>query len=98
MLVLAIAPDGSGLMHDKSVSNIEEVKARKGTLLSLCAAGDSSLEKISQATIPIVRSAFADLLPILSVLSLQLFSYYVAIEKGTDVDQPRNLAKSVTVE
>jgi glucosamine--fructose-6-phosphate aminotransferase (isomerizing) len=98
MLVLAIAPEGTGLMHDKSVSNIEEVKARKGTLLSLCAPGDKSLEKISSATIPIVRTAFPDLLPILSVLSLQLFSYYVAIEKGTDVDQPRNLAKSVTVE
>jgi len=98
MLVLAIAPDGSGLMHDKSVSNIEEVRARKGTLLSLCSPDDKRLAEISAATIPIERSAFQDLLPILSVLSLQLFSYYVAIEKGTDVDQPRNLAKSVTVE
>ncbi len=98
MLVLAIAPEGSGLMHDKSVSNIEEVRARKGTLLSLCSPDDQRLEEISQATIHIVRTAFSDLLPILSVLSLQLFSYYVAIEKGTDVDQPRNLAKSVTVE
>jgi glucosamine--fructose-6-phosphate aminotransferase (isomerizing) len=98
MLVLSVAPEGEGLLHAKSVSNIEEVKARKGTLLSLGSAGDSHLRKISDAYIEIPSAGFVDLLPILSVLPLQLFSYYVAVAKGTEVDQPRNLAKSVTVE
>ncbi len=98
MLVLAIAPDGSSPLHAKSVSNIEEVKARKGTLLSLGSEEDSHLKKLSQGYISVPHSAFADLLPILSVLPLQLFAYYVALAKGTEVDQPRNLAKSVTVE
>jgi glucosamine--fructose-6-phosphate aminotransferase (isomerizing) len=98
MLVLSIAPEGEGLLHSKSVSNIEEVKARKGTLLSLGAAGDAHLKKISDSYVEIPSAGFADLLPVLSVLPLQLFSYYVAVAKGTEVDQPRNLAKSVTVE
>ncbi len=98
MLILAIAPEGEGLMHSKSVSNIEEVKARKGTLVSICAQGDKRLTEISEAIVPVVRTKFPELLPILSVVPLQLFSYYVAVEKGTEVDQPRNLAKSVTVE
>lgn len=98
MLVLAIAPEGSGLLHAKSVSNIEEVKARKGTLLSLGAAGDKHLREISAAYVEIPTAGLADLLPILTVLPLQLFSYYVATALGTEVDQPRNLAKSVTVE
>ena len=98
VLVLAIAPEGEGLIHDKSVSNIEEVRARKGTLLSICAPSDKRLQEISADWVAVTRTPSPDLLPILSVLSLQLFSYYVAIEKGTDVDQPRNLAKSVTVE
>ncbi len=98
MLVLAIAPEGDGLLHSKSVSNIEEVKARKGTLLSLGAENDQHLKKISETYLPIPVIGFADLLPILATLPLQLFSYYMAVEKGTEVDQPRNLAKSVTVE
>ncbi len=98
MVVLAIAPVGEGLMHQKSVSNIEEVKARKGTLCSLTAPGDKHLADISDSVMTIPRTKFVELLPILSVLPLQLFSYYVAVEKGTEVDQPRNLAKSVTVE
>lgn len=98
MLVLSIAPEGEGLLHSKSVSNIEEVKARKGTLLSLGAKGDKHLREISDSYLEIPATGFADLLPIVSVMALQLFAYYVAIEKGTEVDQPRNLAKSVTVE
>lgn len=98
MVVLAIAPEGEGLMHQKSVSNIEEVKARKGTLCSLCAPGDQRLTEISDTLMPIPRTKFPELLPILAVLPLQLFSYYMAVAKGTEVDQPRNLAKSVTVE
>jgi glucosamine--fructose-6-phosphate aminotransferase (isomerizing) len=98
MLVLSIAPEGEGLVHAKSVSNIEEVRARKGTLLSLGSKGDHHLRKISDAYLEIPAVGFPDLLPILSVIPLQLFSYYVAVAKGTEVDQPRNLAKSVTVE
>jgi len=98
MLVLAIVPEGEGLVHSKAVSNIEEVRARKGTLLSLSAESDARMREISEAVLPVARSEVSELLPVLAVLSLQLFSYYVAIEKGTDVDQPRNLAKSVTVE
>ena len=82
----------------KTVSNMEEVKARKGTLCSLAKLGDQHLSEISDTVIPIPGIPFSELLPILSVLPLQLFSYYVALEKGTEVDQPRNLAKSVTVE
>jgi glucosamine--fructose-6-phosphate aminotransferase (isomerizing) len=98
MLVLAIAPEGEGLQHSKSVSNIEEVKARKGTLLSLLGAGDAQLRKVSDDAIEIPSAGVTELLAILAVLPLQLFAYYVAVAKGTEVDQPRNLAKSVTVE
>jgi glutamine---fructose-6-phosphate transaminase (isomerizing) len=98
MLVIAIAPDGEGTIHEKSVSNIEEVRARKGTLLSVCSPADKRLQEISADSVFVSRTKNSDLLPVLAMLSLQLFSYYVAIEKGTDVDQPRNLAKSVTVE
>jgi glucosamine--fructose-6-phosphate aminotransferase (isomerizing) len=98
MVVFAIAPEGEGLMHSKSVSNIEEVKARKGTLCSLCSADDKHLAKISDSVVTVAKALFPEMLPVLSVLPLQLFSYYVAVERGTEVDQPRNLAKSVTVE
>src|SRR5690606_9704920 len=98
MLVLAIAPEGSGLVHTKSVSNFEEVKARKGALLSIGAPDDQHLRKISDDFSPIPEAGNAELLPVLATLPLQLFAYYLAVERGTDVDQPRNLAKSVTVE
>ena len=98
MLVFAIAPEGQGLMHQKSVSNIEEVKARKGTLCAIAAPSDKRLAEISDSLISITEAALPEVLPILAVLPLQLFAYHVALEKGTEVDQPRNLAKSVTVE
>lgn len=98
MVVLAIAPEGEGLLHSKSVSNIEEVKARKGTLFSFGAEGDAHLRKLSDSYEVVPAAGFADILPILAVLPLQLFAYYMATAKGTEVDQPRNLAKSVTVE
>lgn len=98
MLVLAIAPEGGGLLHAKSVSNIEEVKARKGTLLSLHGEKDPQLRGISDSGVEIPSAGVAELLPLLAVLPLQLFSYYMAVARGTEVDQPRNLAKSVTVE
>lgn len=98
MLVISIAPEGEGLVHSKTVSNIEEVKARKGTLLSIGAAGDQQLQKMSHDYLPLPSTGQPELLPILALLPLQLFSYEVAVFKGTEVDQPRNLAKSVTVE
>jgi glutamine---fructose-6-phosphate transaminase (isomerizing) len=98
MLVLAIAPEGQGLLHAKSVSNFEEVKARKGTIFGLVAQGDKEWERLADAKFEIPKSEFPDLLPILTVIPLQLFSYWMAVFKGTEVDQPRNLAKSVTVE
>jgi glucosamine--fructose-6-phosphate aminotransferase (isomerizing) len=98
MVVLGIAPEGEGLLHSKSVSNIEEVKARKGTILGLGSPNDAAFKKMSDSYIEIPGAGFGDLLPIISVLPLQLFSYHMAVAKGTEVDQPRNLAKSVTVE
>lgn len=98
MLVIAIAPEGSGTVHAKSVSNIEEVKARKGTLLGIGSSEDKNFEKMCDSYLALPNSELMDLTPILSVIPLQLFAYHLAIQHGTDVDQPRNLAKSVTVE
>ena len=98
MLVIAVAPEGEGLSHVKSVSNFEEVRARKGQLLSIGAASDKHLKQISEFYIPVPSLKNSVLYPILAILPLQLLAYYMALEKGTDVDQPRNLAKSVTVE
>ena len=98
MVVLGIAPEGEGLVHSKSVSNIEEVKARKGTIFAIGSPNDSELKRIAESYVEIPSAGFGDLLPIIAVMPLQLFSYYVAVARGTEVDQPRNLAKSVTVE
>ncbi len=98
MLVLAIAPEGAGTLHAKSVSNIEEVRARKGTLLGIGAPNDTNFRRMCDAYIPLPQTEFPELLPIVSVIPLQLFAYHIALGRGTDVDQPRNLAKSVTVE
>jgi glucosamine--fructose-6-phosphate aminotransferase (isomerizing) len=95
MPVVFIAPrDG---VHGKIVSNIEEVKARGGKVIAIVTEGDETISKLADAvfTIP----ATHDLLtPILASVPLQLFAYYVAVRRGCNVDQPRNLAKSVTVE
>ena len=99
MLVIAIAPEGQGLQHSKAVSNIEEVKARKGTLLALCAENDEQLRRAADQSVFVPDvGGVTDLFAILAVLPLQLFAYEMAVHLGTEVDQPRNLAKSVTVE
>ena len=85
-------------LYDKTVSNIEEVKARKGLILTIGPVGDKNLERISDFYIPINYEGLNELSPVLVNLALQLFSYYLALFKGTDIDKPRNLAKSVTVE
>ena len=95
MPVVFIAPrDG---VHSKIVSNIEEVKARGGKVIALINQGDTEIERLADATFTIPETL--DLLtPILTSIPLQLLSYYVAVSRGCNVDQPRNLAKSVTVE
>ncbi|MCK5787087.1 MAG: glutamine--fructose-6-phosphate transaminase (isomerizing) [Candidatus Sabulitectum sp.] len=83
--------------YEKVVSNIHEVKARKGRVLAIATEGDSGIRTVADWVLEI--PPVADILvPLLSVIPLQLLSYYVAVSRGCDVDKPRNLAKSVTVE
>jgi len=83
--------------HEKIVSNIQEIKARKGKVIAVISQGDEIIEKMADDSIAIPE---ADELvaPILSVIPMQLLAYYIGVAKGYDVDKPRNLAKSVTVE
>ena len=87
----------SELRYEKTHSNIVEVKAREGVVLSILTEGDSMSALVSDHVIEIPQAS--DLLsPILAVIPLQLLAYHIAVRRGCDVDQPRNLAKSVTVE
>jgi glucosamine--fructose-6-phosphate aminotransferase (isomerizing) len=87
----------SELRYEKTHSNIVEVKARDGIILSILTEGDEMSSRVSDHVVEIPESS--DLLaPILSVVPLQLLAYHIAVRRGCDVDQPRNLAKSVTVE
>src|SRR6187551_3089957 len=87
----------SELRYEKTHSNIVEVKARDGIIISILTEGDTMSSKVSNHVIEIPETS--DLLgPILSIVPLQLLSYHIAVRRGCDVDQPRNLAKSVTVE
>jgi len=84
-------------LYEKSVSNIQEVKARDGIVISVVTAGDRLAREASDQTIEL--PAAPDLLsPLLEIIPLQLLAYHIAVRRGCDVDQPRNLAKSVTVE
>lgn len=83
--------------YDKIVSNIQEVKARKGVVIAVVTKGDALIPKMSDFVIEIPPCHEA-LMPLLSVIPLQLLSYHIAVMRGCNVDQPRNLAKSVTVE
>ncbi|MGE0442178.1 MAG: glutamine--fructose-6-phosphate transaminase (isomerizing) [Gemmatimonadales bacterium] len=95
MPVIFIAPRDA--VYSKIVSNVEEVKARKGRVVALVTEGDTEIGRLAEETFEL--PATHDLLtPILASVPLQLFSYYVAVRRGCNVDQPRNLAKSVTVE
>lgn len=95
MPVFVIATQGQS--YEKVVSNIQEVKARKGKIISIVTAGDTQVRQMSDHVIEIPKSDDI-LVPLLSVVPLQLLSYHVAMLRGCNVDQPRNLAKSVTVE
>ena len=92
---LFIAPRDA--VFEKNISNIEEVKARKGPVIAIGTEGDTALAKICDDVI-LIPDCPHYLAPILSVIPLQLLSYHIAAELGCDVDKPRNLAKSVTVE
>ena len=83
--------------HEKIVSNIQEVKARKGRVIAVVLEGDEVIKDIADYTIEIPATE-EPLTPLLSVIPLQLLSYHIALMRGCNVDQPRNLAKSVTVE
>ncbi len=95
MPVVFIAPKDS--IYDKVLSNIEEVKARRGKVISIITEPDDKILKISDYVIQIPQT-IEMLMPILTVIPLQLLAYHIAVKRGCDVDQPRNLAKSVTVE
>jgi len=84
-------------VYDKVVSNLQEVKARDGKLIVICDEGDEAMKKFADDVIEIPWTT-EPLQPILSVIPTQLLAYYIALRRGCDVDQPRNLAKSVTVE
>ena len=83
--------------YEKVVSNIQEVKARGGRLIAIVTEGDKTVKEIADYCIEI-PSCFEELMPLLSIIPLQLLSYHIAVLRGCNVDQPRNLAKSVTVE
>ncbi|MFA4843617.1 MAG: glutamine--fructose-6-phosphate transaminase (isomerizing) [Candidatus Margulisiibacteriota bacterium] len=93
VVVLALA----GRRFEKILGNIEEVKARGGQVIAVTTAGDSSLAERVDEVIYIPQTSEA-LSPLLAVVPLQLFAYYIAVKRGCHIDQPRNLAKSVTVE
>lgn len=82
---------------DKTLSSIEEIKARKGPVVAIATAGNKQIAKLADDVI-YIPNTLPQLQPLLLAIALQLFAYYIAVEKGLDVDRPRNLAKSVTVE
>jgi glucosamine--fructose-6-phosphate aminotransferase (isomerizing) len=114
MPVVVLCP--KDVHYEKTISNLQEVKAREGQIIAVCTAGDREVEdlveeRISMSRIPVrgatglperdlmeIPDAEPEVLPLLTVIPLQLLAYYMADLKGTDVDQPRNLAKTVTVE
>ena len=95
MPIIIVAPKGG--MYEKIVSNIQEVKARKGKVISVTSYGESEVKALSDAVIEIPETLDC-LTPLLTTIPLQLLSYHVAVQRECNVDQPRNLAKSVTVE
>ncbi|MDZ4389247.1 MAG: glutamine--fructose-6-phosphate transaminase (isomerizing) [Gemmatimonadales bacterium] len=95
MPVVVVAPRDA--VYGKIVSNVQEVRARGGRVIAIVNPGEEEISALAEATF-IVPETLDLLSPVLTVIPLQLFSYYVALHRGCNVDQPRNLAKSVTVE
>jgi len=90
-----LAPKDS--VYEKNISGIQEIKARGGKVIALATKGDKAIGKLADEVIYIPKT-LEMLTPLVSVVPLQMFAYYVAVKKGLDIDKPRNLAKSVTVE
>jgi len=95
MPAVVLAPGDQ--IYQKVISNIEEIRARKGRILVIATEGNESIRDLADWVIHIPKTLDC-FYPLLGVIPLQLLSYYVAVARGCDVDQPRNLAKSVTVE
>ena len=95
MPVVFVATHHKG--YQKIISNMEEVKARGGKIIAIITDGDKEIEKIADEVIPVPKT-LPQFAPLLSVIPLQLLAYHIAVQKGLNVDMPRNLAKSVTVE
>ncbi len=95
MPTVVVAPRDS--VYDKMISQVEQVKARSGLVLAVAHVGDEVMAQKADFVLPIPQASEL-LTPILAVLPLQVFAYEMAVRRGADVDQPRNLAKSVTVE
>jgi glucosamine--fructose-6-phosphate aminotransferase (isomerizing) len=95
MPVVFVAPR-SGI-HDKIISNIEEVRARKGKVIAVATEGDDEIVRLADHVFYVPKCP-TPLQPLLTVIPLQLLAYHAAVQRGCNVDKPRNLAKSVTVE
>jgi glucosamine--fructose-6-phosphate aminotransferase (isomerizing) len=95
MPVVVIAPRDA--VYEKVLSNIQEIKARRGNVIAVATEGDDEIRSLVNDVIYIPK-ALDFVLPLLSIIPLQLLAYHIAVLRGCDVDQPRNLAKSVTVE
>jgi glutamine---fructose-6-phosphate transaminase (isomerizing) len=93
-VVVVVPKDG---IYDKVISNIQEVRARRGRIIAVANEDDHEIDALAEFVIRVPRT-YGFFGPILNIIPLQLLSYYVAVARGTNVDQPRNLAKSVTVE
>ena len=85
-------------MYEKMLSNLQEVRARSGRVIAVGAADDTHLPEVADIVFPVAHSEEPLLQPLLSILPLQRYAYHVALRRDCNVDQPRNLAKSVTVE
>ena len=92
---IAIVPKDS--VYEKNISNIQEIRARKGPVIAIATEGDMAITRLADDVIYIPET-LEMLAPLLTVIPLQLLAYHIAVARGCDVDQPRNLAKSVTVE
>lgn len=95
MPVVVIAPKDA--VYEKVISNIQEIKARRGNVIAVATEGDNAIKSLVNDVI-YIPEALDFIIPLLSIIPLQLLAYHIAVLRGCDVDQPRNLAKSVTVE
>jgi glucosamine--fructose-6-phosphate aminotransferase (isomerizing) len=99
MPVVAIAPDDA--VFEKMIGNVQEAKARGGSVIAITSAGDERMASVLDSAHHVILAMPRTsplLTPIVMTIPLQLLAYYIAVRRGCDVDQPRNLAKSVTVE